>query len=77
MFRELWAQLRNEVKFDKYSKLYSAKQMFAQLRTALEKHTRLGHAGIINHSIMYHTRFIYILGEVGGWGGGGGNWQKQ
>ena len=33
MFGVLWAQLRNEVKFDEYSELYSAKQMFAQLRT--------------------------------------------
>ena len=36
MFGELWPQLKNEVKFDVYSELYSAKQMFAQLRTGVK-----------------------------------------
>ena len=36
MLGELWAQLRKEVKFDEYSELCSAKQMFAQLRTGLK-----------------------------------------
>ena len=43
MFGELWAQLRNKVMFDKYSRLCTAKRMFTQLKTGFRLVKQLRH----------------------------------
>ena len=57
MFGELWAQLRNEVKFDEYSELCSAKQMSAQSSTGLRTTSKLEFKlRIIQRSILWLDR---------------------
>ena len=73
MFGKLWAQLRNEVKFNEYSKLCLVKQMFTQLRMGLTprfKYSWCLHYGedqpicLKNHkSVWYACSPVFLSGH--------------